>query len=92
MSKRSKYYARKPLNPDLPITAQWDGWCIECGNRYPKGATIRRWAGKYAHAGCTKGRKPPPVPDVPKPKKPKDDTFEVRDVNTGETWTETTRR
>ena len=86
---------RTPWNPDRPFRSKHGGRCCQCGNEYPKGATIRKWNGKYAHAGCTKGRKPPPVsaePKKPKPKKPKGNTFEVRDVITGETWTETTRR
>jgi len=48
-----------PRDPKLPFNAKYAGTCCICGNRFPIGATIRKWDSNNAHAGCTKGRKAP---------------------------------
>ena len=51
--------ARKRIhdrNPNLPFTAKFAGRCTICGNTFPEGATVRRFAGRMTHAGCSKGR------------------------------------
>jgi len=51
------------MNPtEVPFKAKFAGTCVKCSNKFPQDALIRKWGGKFAHAGCSKGQTPPPTP------------------------------
>jgi hypothetical protein len=51
------------MNPtEIPFKAKFAGTCVKCSNKFPQHALIRKWGGKFAHAGCSKGQAPPPTP------------------------------